>query len=247
MKRKLRSAKKRASLTKKQQKAIAVASIVLFIALTTILAVLIGKPMLSFASKPELFREWVDSNGIAGRIAYFAMVFIQVLVAIIPGEPLEILGGYAFGAFEGTVLCLAAAFSGSIVVFLLVRKLGTRLVEVFFPPERLETLRFLQTSTKRDFLFFIIFMVPGTPKDLLCYFAGLTKMRTSLWLIICSVGRVPSVITSTVGGSALGTKSYWFAVAVFAATLLVSAIGFKIYSDICKRNDRSDDENAQNR
>ena len=168
-------------------------------------------------------------------------------MAIIPGEPLEILGGYAFGAFEGTVLCLAAAFSGSIVVFLLVRKLGTRLVEVFFPPERLETLRFLHTSPKRDFLFFIIFMVPGTPKDLLCYFAGLTKMRTSLWLIICSVGRVPSVITSTVGGSALGTKSYWFAVAVFAATLLVSAIGFKIYSDICKRNDRSDDENAQNR
>lgn len=88
------------------------------------------------------------------------------------------------------------------------------LVEVFFPEEKLKKLKFLKTTPKRDMIFFIIFMIPGTPKDLLCYFTGLTDIKFSLWLLICSLGRLPSIITSTVGGDALGTSNYWFAVAV---------------------------------
>lgn len=71
-------------------------------------------------------------------------------------------------------------------------------------------------------------MIPGTPKDLLCYFAGLTDIRLSLWLLICSLGRLPSIVTSTVGGDALGTSNYWFAAAVFAITLVISLVGLLI-------------------
>ena len=125
---------------------------------------------------------------------------MQVIVAIIPGEPFEIAAGYAFGAVEGTVLCLIAATIGSIVVFMLVRLFGEKLVEVFFPQKKLSTLRFLKSSPRRDFLFLVVFTVPGTPKDLLCYFAGLTDIRFPVWLLICSFGRIPSIITSTIGG-----------------------------------------------
>ena len=72
-------------------------------------------------------------------------------------------------------------------------------------------------------------MIPGTPKDLLCYFAGLTDIRLSLWLLICSLGRLPSIVTSTVGGDALGTSNYWFAAAVFAITLVISLVGLLFY------------------
>ena len=107
---------------------------------------------------------------------------------------------------------------------------------MFFPQEKLKSLRFLQHSRRRDYLFAIIFMLPGTPKDLLCYFAGLTDIKFGVWLLICSVGRIPSVVTSTIGGDALGTKSYLFAVIVFVATLAISAAGVLVYQLIQKHH-----------
>ena len=150
------------------------------------------------------------------------MVFIQVVIAVIPGEPLEIVGGYAFGSIEGTLLCLMAATAGSIVVFLVVRRSGIRLAMLFFPKHQVVSLHFFQKLPKRDFLYLLIFMIPGTPKDLLCYFAGLTDMRFSVWLLICSLGRIPSIVTSTIGGDALGTKNYLYAGIVFGVTLFIS-------------------------
>ena len=166
------------------------------------------------------------------------MVFLQVLVAVIPGEPLEISGGYAFGAVQGTVLCMLGAFLGSVVVFAFVRRFGRELVEIFFPKEKIESLRFLQSSPKRDLLFWIVFVVPGTPKDLLCYFAGLTDLSWGKWLLICSAGRTPSIITSTVGGSAVGGRQYLFAILVFAGTMALSAVGLLIYRGLCRRHEK---------
>ena len=113
-----------------------------------------------------------------------------------------------------------------------------RLVEVFFPREKIRSLRFLRSSPKRTFLFMLIFMLPGTPKDLLCYYAGLTDIKLSTLLIICSLGRLPSIVTSTAGGDALGTESYVFAAIIFAVTLLVSALGLLAYQLICKRHEK---------
>lgn len=223
-------------LSLKQRKCIAAVSVALLILLTIGLCVVVGKPMAQFASNPELFRQWVDSHGFWGRIAYGGMVLLQVLVAVIPGEPLEIAGGYAFGALEGTFLCILFATLGSLLVFFLVRRFGMQLASVFFSQEKLQNLRFLKTSSKRIFLFLIIFMIPGTPKDLLCYYAGMTDMHWPVWLLICSLGRIPSVVTSTVGGNALGTESYGFAIGIFAATLLVSGLGLAVYNRICKKH-----------
>ena len=144
-------------------------------------------------------------------------------MAIIPGEPLEIAGGYAFGAWAGTALCLLGAVLGSVTVFALVRRWGRGLVEVFFPADKLEKLQFLlHTSPKRTALFWLIFTVPGTPKDLLCYFA-------------------PSIVTSTVGGSALGEQNYRAAVIAFALALAVAGVGYVIYRAVCRRHGQKPD------
>ena len=224
---------KKRHLTKKQQKRVGIAAIVIAVAATALIIWLAGVPLVKFASEPEKFRQWVDNNGIWSRFAYMGMVILQVVIAVLPGEPFEIAAGYAFGAVEGTILCIAASTLGSVMVFLLVRYFGVPLVEVFFSEEKLQRIKLLKTSPKRDFIFFIIFMIPGTPKDLLCYFAGLTDIKFTLWLLICSLGRLPSIVTSTVGGDALGTSNYWFAAAVFAATLVISLVGLLVYKHIC--------------
>ena len=220
-------------LTAKQQKTIGIAAIVIAVIIVALITWLAGVPLVKFASQPEKFREWINGHGIGGRAAYIGMVIFQVIIAVLPGEPFEIAGGYAFGAVEGTILCIVASTMGSMLVFWLVRRYGTKLVEIFFSREKLQSVKFLKTKEKRDFLYLIIFMIPGTPKDLLSYAAGLTDVRVPVWLLICSLGRIPSIITSTVGGDALGTKNYWFAVIVFAVTLAVSAVGLLIYNRIC--------------
>lgn len=225
-------------LTKKQQKRVGIAAIIIAAIATALIIWLAGVPLVRFASEPERFRQWVNDNGVWSRFAYIGMMLLQIVIAVLPGEPFEIAAGYAFGAVEGTLLCVAASTLGSLTVFLLVRRFGVPLVEIFFPEDKLRSIRFLKTTPKRDFIFFIIFMIPGTPKDLLCYFAGLTDIKFTAWLLICSLGRLPAIVTSTVGGDALGTSNYWFAAIVFAVTLAISIVGLLVYKHICSSHEK---------
>ncbi len=230
--------KKVSELTSKQQKILAALVIVVYILVMVAVGVLIGIPIVRFVSEPEQFRLWVDSHGIWGPVLYACFVFLQVVVALLPGEIFEIVGGYAFGTWQGTLLCLLGSILGSMVVFALVRKFGVKLVEVFFSLEKLKALHFLKKSPKRIFLFLIIFMIPGTPKDLLCYYAGLTDMKWKTFLLIASFGRIPAMITSTVGGDALGLQNYWFAIVIFAIAIAISGVGLFIYNGICKDEEK---------
>ena len=120
------------------------------------------------------------------------------------------------------------------------RRFGIKAVEIFFPIEKIENLRFLNTEKKRDALMFLLMFIPGTPKDLLAYFAPLTGMGPWTWLFITSVARIPSVVTSTIGGGALGMKNYMFAAIAIAVTLLISVAGLMIYRRICARHAQKD-------
>lgn len=215
-----------------RQKLLAIGAIAIFVLLSLAIAWFIGRPMLHFAGEPERFRSWVEGHGIVGNLAFLGMMVLQVVVAIIPGEPLEIGAGYTFGAWKGTLLCLIGIAIGSAIIFFLVRKFGMWLVEVFFSREKIQSLGFLHESKKRDILIFLILFIPGTPKDLLSYFAGLTDIRFSKWILLSTAARIPSVITSTIGGSAVGDQNYLFAIGVFAVTLLVSALGLFCYNRI---------------
>ncbi len=229
--------KKHCELSKKQQKILAVLAIAIYILVMVAVGILIGIPILRFVSQPEQFRIWVDSHGVWGPVLYVVFVYIQVVVALIPGEIFEIVGGYAFGTWMGTFWCMLGSALGSLTVFLLVRKFGVRLVQVFFSLEKLKALHFLKKSPKRIFLFCVIFMMPGTPKDLLCYYAGLTDMKLGMFLLIATLGRIPAMITSTAGGDALGLENYIFAIVVFVIAVVISGIGLIIYNKICKKEE----------
>ena len=167
------------------------------------------------------------------------MLILQIIVAAIPGEPLEIAAGYAFGALEGTLLCLFGAFLGRVAVFLLVRRFGTRAVEVFFPLEKLNALSILQNKKKLTLWVFFLFFLPGTPKDLLCYVVGLTDLPLKSWLIISAIAPIPSIVTSTIGGDALGVGNYTFALLVFLITIVISGLGLLAYRVLCQTRERS--------
>lgn len=228
----------RRELSEKQQKLIAGLSILIFVLLSAAVVLLVGKPLVRSISKPEQFKLWLDDFGFWGRLCYMGMVVLQVFFAVIPGEPFEIFGGYAFGAVEGTILNLAASWLGGLLVFSFVRRFGVCAVEVFFSKEKIESLKFLRRSPKREAWLFFLYTVPGTPKDLLCYFAGLTDIDAQRWILFSLVGRLPSIFTSTFGGHFLSSKNYLGAVLVFGITFLLSAIGFYIYYRLCQKHAR---------
>ena len=227
--------RERAQLTEAHKKKIYLFAIVVALLFIAAVGYLVGKPMVEFVREPERFRAWVDSSGFMSRVIFVGMVVFQLVIALIPGEPLEMGAGYAFGAVEGTILCIVGCVIGSALVFLFVRRFGVKLVEVFFPREKIRSLRFLQDSRRLDLLTFIVFFIPGTPKDLLSYFIGLTDMKLGTWLFITAVARIPSIVTSTVTGDALGLKDYQFALIAFGVTLALSLVGILVYRRLSAR------------
>ena len=227
-------------LSERGKKIIAASAIAVFILLTLAVAWFVGRPLLRFVSEPDRFRAWVDDGGLISYVYFLGIKILQVFVAIIPGEPIELGAGYAFGALEGTLLCLGGSVAGSMIIYFFVRRFGVKAVEIFFSREKIHSLRFLKNAKRRDILVFLLMLIPGTPKDLLSYFVPLTGMGPWTWLLITSVARLPSIITSTVGGDALGVQNYVFAVIALGITAAISAIGLLIYKQICKKHDREE-------
>lgn len=230
-------------LTARGQKILGVVSITVFVLFSLCALVFIGIPIVKTARNPEEFRRWIDSMGVWGKLGYVGICFLQVLVAIIPGGPIEVAGGYAFGHLEATVLSTIGLGLGSCAVFFLVRKFGIKLLEVFFSLEKIEELWFLKTNSRRDLIILLLFLVPGTPKDLLCFFCGLTDMPFWIFFLIAVFARIPAAWISSIGGSAMGKKSYVIAIIVAVMIVVFSLAGIIVYKRMVRKHRGEDNEN----
>lgn len=219
----------------KQKRIIAALITALYLAVLALIFIYIGKPFVSMLDDPGRFKEWIASHGAWGPIIFTLMTALQVFAAIIPGEPFEIAAGYAFGWFKGTALAILGIALGQTIVFFIIRKFGRRALELFIPESKLDSVRFMQNTDNVFRLIFILFFIPGTPKDILTYFCGLCRISYSSFIITTMVARLPSIISSTVGGSAVSDGNYLFAGIVFGVTALVSIAGMIIYSCIKKK------------
>jgi len=222
-------------------------SLAVVVILAILVTVFIAHWLTSFSQ--DEFRDYIRSFGIWGWLVLLGLQFLQVFIALIPGELLESAAGYAFGPLVGTLICFAGVAAASSLVFLLTRKFGVRLVEVFISREKINQLRFINTERKRNNLIFLLFFIPGTPKDLLTYFVGLTDMKLGTFLAISMVARIPSVLSSTFGGHLLGEGNYWGAILLYGITGIVSLIGLSVYNRILRRRQSSKEttEKADNR
>ena len=220
----------------RRRKWLAAISIVVVVVLAVLATLFIWNWLASFSQ--EDFRVYIQSFGPLGWLVLLGLQFLQVFVALIPGELLETAAGYAFGPIIGTIICYLGVALASALVFALTRRFGVRLVEVFISREKINELRFINTEKKRNGLIFLLFFIPGTPKDLFTYFVGLTDMKLSTFLAISLVARIPSVVSSTFGGHLLGEGQWWGAVLLYGITGIVSLIGLMLYNKILNRKQK---------
>ena len=216
-----------------KRKLLAGISISVVLLLMVLLTLFVCRWLNSFSQ--EDFREHVRSFGVLAPLVMLALQILQVFIALIPGEIVESAAGYVLGPWLGTAVCYAGIAFASALIFVLTRRYGVKLVEVFVSREKIKQLRFLNTEQKRNALIFLLFFIPGTPKDLLTYFVGLTDIRLRTFLLLSMAARIPSVITSTFGGHLLGQERYIGAVILYGITGTLSLLGMVCYNAYLKK------------
>lgn len=223
----------------RRRRVVSVLSVCLLLLFMILGALIIGRPLVQFLDDPERFRAWAD-DGPWGRPALVGIMVLQVIISLIPGGVVEIAAGTCYGGLVGGILCLLGAAIGSSIVFLLVRRFGVTLVEAFISREKLASLSFLQNTQRLHRLLFLLYLIPGTPKDVFNYFVGLTSIKLHNFLILSVLARAPAIFATTFCGDALISGDYKKAILVFTVTMLCSALGLLFYHWLTKGQKNSD-------
>ncbi len=211
-------------------------SIAIFIALMVLGTLALGPKIVDTAKNPEIFREFIGNNGLNSVLIFLGIQFLQVIFAFIPGEFVEIGAGYAFGGIVGTVLCLIGSALATLVIFSLTRLLGRKFTSIMIDKRDLKRLKFLNNDKKLVGLMALLYFIPGTPKDLITYFAGVTKIKFGTFMIISTFCRIPSVVTSTFAGSTFGDQKYLSTIIIFGVAALLGIGGYFLYNFLSRKH-----------
>lgn len=156
---------------------------------------------------PKKMGEFIASFGPLAAIIFVAIQVLQVVAAPIPGEITGLVGGFLFGKVWGAILSTAGLTLGSIIAFFVARKFGIRFVERVVKKQYIEKFNFFVTH-KGLYITFVMYLLPGFPKDALCYFLGLTRLRFADFVLMNLFGRFPGTLILTMQGSAVRTE-HW--------------------------------------
>lgn len=177
----------------------------------------------------QQLKGFIRSFGAYSPLAYILLQIIQVVVAPIPGGAIEFLGGYLFGVKVGFIYSMVGLTLGSLVAFSLARIFEKIAVEKFVSKETRNKFDYL-VEHQGAILSFILFLIPGFPKDALCYILGLTPMHLGIFLIISTIGRIPGTLMACLqGGKAFEHHYYTFGILLGGSALVI--LIFYIYHE----------------
>ena len=211
--------------------------LVLFCLLTGVLG-LIFWSLISELQKPqfqEAFSAWVSGLGLKGVFVLLGLQILQVVVSVIPGGPVQIIAGAAYGVWGGLFIIISGCTAATMLVFFMVRKFGLPLVKRFIGASALETWGFLASEKKTALVTFILFLIPGVPKDTLTYLAPLSRLSLVQFTMISIIARFPAMLSSTVMGDAAIQGNRVLFSAVFGITFLAGILGIQFKDRIARK------------
>ena len=206
-----------------------------YILIVIVLALFIGLiiylfPVIRNLSTPEgqlEFKNQIANLGILGYLALFGLQFAQIFLIVLPGEPMEILAGMCYGGIGGLVFITISVLIITTIIFWAVRKFGRKFVYSFCSKEKIDKIehsKLFQNPKKIECIMLILFLIPGTPKDLLVYIGGLLPVKPLRFILISTFARIPSVISSTFAGSNLVAGNWKFSIIIYGITFIIVGI-----------------------
>lgn len=179
-------------------------------------------PFLSSLKNPEnqeIFKNKIESLGWKGYLAMLGIQILQIFVAFIPGEVVEILAGILYGAFGGLLICIIGIILASILIYYTVKLFANKYTIKL--KDKLKTYSFLNSPKKIHLYFFILFIIPGIPKDIFIYLVPFLPIRLTTFLLISSFARIPSILSSTIVGNSLATGDYIISIIIFSVFAII--------------------------
>lgn len=173
------------------------------------------------------FKEKIDSLGIFGGLILFGLQLAQVVLVILPGEPIEILAGMCYGVIGGTIFITASVFVITSGITILVKKFGKKYIYNFFEKEKIDKIensKFYKNPAAIEIILIILFMIPGTPKDLLVYLGGILPVKYWRFVLISTFARFPSVISSTIAGANVAYGNWQISLLTYGITFILTGI-----------------------
>ncbi len=171
----------------------------------------------------EQLRAYIESWGAWAPAAFICIQVLQVVVAPIPGELTGAVGGFIFGIWPSVLYSTVGLGVGSILAFLAARVVGLPLVKLVVSRDFMEKFHFV-VERRGAFISFILFAIPGFPKDILCYLLGLSPMRFIPFVLVCTLGRLPGTLMLSCGGCAIYDEDWTLLIVV--SVLCAVTIGF---------------------
>lgn len=219
-------------MNEKKRKILKIAKVIFIILVIILIICLVAKllPIFQGIETEEgrkAFKEKISNLGIEGFFSILGLEILQVVVAFLPGEPLEVLAGMCYGTWGGMCLIFLGAFISSSIIFFAVRKYGKVFIETFLGRknmEKIEKTKIYQHPEKLELIMLILFLIPGTPKDFLTYLAGICPINAFRFLLIATFVRFPSVISSTFAGENLSDGNLIMVIITYVVTFTVTGI-----------------------
>lgn len=182
--------------------------------------------LLDLLTERERFKTYVNSFGASAPLVFMGIQILQVILAPIPGELTGVIGGALFGAFKGCLYSSLALTIGSLINFGIGRFMGKRWVRRFIPPHRFDRLDHL-VRHQGVLVAFILFLVPGFPKDYLCLFLGISTIPVRVFVLMAAIGRIPGTLMLSLQGALVFERNYLVFWLVVMANLVVVYYGYQ--------------------
>ncbi|MEA4922670.1 MAG: VTT domain-containing protein [Eubacteriaceae bacterium] len=176
-------------------------------------------------SSLENVKEFFSRYRTQSIFAYLAAQIVQIVICIIPGQWLQITAGLVWGFWLGYLWSIAGAAAGSFITYYLAKWLGQDAMHLFFGEKRVNSYVKRLNSKKAMIIVFLIFLIPGVPKDLCNYLAGISEMKIKPFMIISLIGRSPGMMGSLLIGKQLSTGSWMMAIIIAAIFVVLFILG----------------------
>ena len=202
--------------------------LVALFALCAIALAIIFWPFISDLRSPdyrEAFSQWVQNLGFKGVLILFGIQVLQIVVAIIPGGPIELIAGAAYGAWAGSAIMVTGCVFSSTLIFFMVRKFGLPLLRRFFGEKDISSWMIINDPKKTARVVFILFLIPGTPKDLLTWLTPLTSLSLPLFVVLSTLARIPAILTTAIVGDSMIQGNWILSVSLFLAIAVIGFLG----------------------
>lgn len=168
-------------------------------------------------------QEWIQAKGSWGPVLFILIQASQVVIAPIPGEMTGVLGGYFFGSWRGFIFSSLGLTLGSSLAFFVGRFLGKFLLTRIIPESIVAKFDFL-IERQGGPIAFLLFLIPGAPKDYLCFLLGVSKMPWLFFLVIVTFGRMPATLALSVQGAQISQERYLDFFLLFGICLIVALV-----------------------